>query len=107
MRSNPQLPLETPKADPEKIVRKGRAPREGNSTAEPGISNDFHFHPIETQISASHFPIIPSIGVSRSLKFGSVPVDFSPPGFGLEGEVFVIPISPEVVPWSRTRTLEE
>jgi hypothetical protein len=75
-------------------------------TAEPGISDDFHHPPIETPIFASHSPVIPSVGVSRSLKFGSVPVDFSPPGLGLEGESFVTPISPEVVPWFKPRTSE-
>ena len=64
MRSTPQLPLATPKDELEIIFRKGKAPREGTSTAEPCISNDFHFHPVETQISTSHFPIIPSVGVS-------------------------------------------
>jgi hypothetical protein len=105
-RSSPQLPLATPEADPEKIVRKGKALREGASTAELGISDDFYYPPIETPISSSHFPIIPSVGVSRTLNFGIVPVEFSPPGFGLEGEIFVTPISPEVVPWFRPRTSE-
>ena len=49
-RSTPQLPLATPEADLEKIVRKGKAPREGNSTVEPSISDDFHY-PIGTPIS--------------------------------------------------------
>jgi hypothetical protein len=62
--------------------------------------------PLETLISASHFPIIPSVGVSRILNFGSVPVEFSPPGLRLEGEILVTPLSPEVVPWSRPRTSE-
>jgi hypothetical protein len=31
MRSTPQLPLETPEADPEKLIRKGKALREGTS----------------------------------------------------------------------------
>jgi hypothetical protein len=105
-RSTPQLPLATPEADPEKIVRKGKAPREGTSTVEPGISDDFHCPPLETPISSSHSPIIPSVGVSQSLKFGSVPVEFSPPGLDLEGEILVTPLSPEVVPWSRPQTSE-
>jgi hypothetical protein len=64
MRSTPQLPLATPEADPEKIIRKGKALREGTSTAEPGISNNFHYPPTETPISASHSPVIPVVGVS-------------------------------------------
>jgi hypothetical protein len=73
-RSTPQLPLATPEADPEKIVIKGKALREGASTAEPSISDDFHCPPAETPIYASHSPIIQSIGVSRILNFGSVPL---------------------------------
>jgi hypothetical protein len=49
-RSTPQLPLATPEVDPEKIIRKGKALREGTSTAELGISDDFHYPPIETPI---------------------------------------------------------
>jgi hypothetical protein len=105
--SHPQLPLATPEADPQKIIRKGKALREGTSTAEPSISDDFHCSPVETPIVASHFPAIPSVGVSRSLKFGSVPVEFSPPGLRLEGESLVTPLSPEVVPWFRPRTSED
>jgi hypothetical protein len=103
-RSTPQLPLATPEADPEKIIRKGKALKKV-----PLLLNQvflmIFISSLETPISASHFPIIPSVGVSRSLKFGSVPVEFSPPIFGLEGESFVTPISPEVVPWLRPRTL--
>jgi hypothetical protein len=40
-RSTPQLPLATPEADPKKIIRKGKALREGTSV-EPGISDNFH-----------------------------------------------------------------
>jgi hypothetical protein len=107
MRSTPQLSLATPEADPEKIIRKGKTPQEGTSTAEPGISDDFHCPPVGTPISSSHFPIIQSVGVSQSLNFGSVPVEFSPPGLGLEGEILVTPLSPEIVPWFRPSASED
>jgi hypothetical protein len=42
-RSTPQLPLATPKADPEKIIRKGTTLQESSSTIEPSISDDFHY----------------------------------------------------------------
>jgi hypothetical protein len=87
-RSTPQLPLATPEADPEKIIRKGKAPREGTSTAVLGDSGNFHNPSLKTPVAASHSPIIPSVGVSRNLNFGSFPVDFSPPSLGLEGEIF-------------------
>jgi len=41
MRSTPQLPLTTPEADPEKIIKKGKALWESNSTVELGISDFF------------------------------------------------------------------
>jgi len=36
MRSHPQLPLSTPKTDPEVVLRKGKASKEEASTAESG-----------------------------------------------------------------------
>jgi len=68
---------------------------------EPGISDNFPCPPFETPFTASHSPVIPSVGVSRTLNFGSVPVDFSPPYLGLEGEIIVTPLSPEIVLWFR------
>jgi hypothetical protein len=59
-----RLPLATPEADPEKIVRKGKALREGTSTVEPGIFDNFHCPSLETPICVSHSPVIPSVGVS-------------------------------------------
>jgi hypothetical protein len=47
------LPLATPEAEPEKIIRKGKAFGGGTSTAKPGISDDFHC-PIGTPTPASH-----------------------------------------------------
>jgi hypothetical protein len=97
--------LATPEADPEKIIRKGKALHEGTSTVEPGISDDFHY-PIGTPISSFQPSVIPSVGVSRTLNFGSVPVEFSPPGLGLEGESLVTPLSPEIIPWFRPNASE-
>jgi hypothetical protein len=59
-----KLPLATPKADLEKIIRKGKALHGGTSTTEPGISDDFQYPPIGTPIYASHSTVIPSAGVS-------------------------------------------
>jgi hypothetical protein len=60
-RSNPQLDSTTLEADPEKIVKKGKAPQEGTYVVEPGISDDFHYPPLETPIFSSHSPIILSV----------------------------------------------
>jgi hypothetical protein len=84
----------TLEVDPEKIVRKGKAFRGGDSTAEPDISNNFPSPSVETPFSAPHSLVIPSAGVSQTLNFRSVPVEFSPPGLGLEGEILVTPLSP-------------
>jgi hypothetical protein len=73
MRSHPQLPLTTPEADPEKIIRKGKTPQEGTSASEPGDSGNFHNLPSETPVTVSVSPVIPSAGVSRTLNFGSFP----------------------------------
>jgi len=101
MRSSPLLPLKIPEVDLEKLIRKGKALREGSLATEPGISDSSHCPMLENPISTSHFPIRPLIGVSCLLNFGSVPVEFSPLGLGLEGDIFVTPISPDIVAWSR------
>jgi hypothetical protein len=56
-RSTPQLPLATPKADPEKIIRRQRTLEEGNSTAEPCDFGNFHSSPIEFLVVVSHFSV--------------------------------------------------
>jgi hypothetical protein len=66
-----------------------------------GISNNFHYPSLQTPISASHSPVIPFVGVSQSLNFGSVPIEFSPPSLGLEGENFFTHLSPKIVLWFR------
>jgi hypothetical protein len=106
MRSIPQLPLVTPEADLEKIIRKRKIPQEGASAAAPDISGNFHNPSLETSVSASHSSVIPSVGVSRSLKFGSVLVDLSPPRLCFDREIFDTHVSPEVVPWFKPKTLE-
>jgi hypothetical protein len=81
MRYTPNLPLATPEADPKKIIRRRKILEEGTSAAEPCISNDFHHPPIATPVAISHFPITPTVRVSRSLNFGSFPADFPSPSF--------------------------
>jgi hypothetical protein len=102
-RSHPQLPLATPEADPEVIIRKGKASEGETSTTEPG---NFPSPSVETPFSSSQLPSRPFSEVSRFLNFGSVPAEFSPPGLGLEGEILVTPLSPSIVPWRRPRTTE-
>jgi hypothetical protein len=94
-RSTPQLPLAPPEADLEKIIRKGNSSGGGTSTAKLGSSNDFHDF-IETPTPSSHPVYLPSVGVSRSLNFGSVPAGFSPLDLELVGDTLVTPLSLEV-----------
>jgi hypothetical protein len=105
MRSTPQLSLVTPEVNPKRIIRKGKTPREGISTTVLGDSDNLHDFFFKTPIAASSSPIIPSVGVSRSLNFGSVPVEFSPSRPHLE-EIFDTPVSPEIVRWFRPRSSE-
>jgi hypothetical protein len=78
MRSTPQLRLETPKADPKNIIRKGKTPQEGISTVVSSDSGNLHYSSLKTPIVASSSLVIPSVGVSKSLNFGSFPIEFSP-----------------------------
>jgi hypothetical protein len=48
MRSTPLFPLTTPEADPENLIIKGKALREGVLAAEPGISDNFPSPSVET-----------------------------------------------------------
>jgi hypothetical protein len=106
MRATPQLPLAIPEVDPKKIIRKGKALHDGTSTTELGISDDFHYPPVRTPMFVFPSTVIPSVGVPRTLNFGSVPIEFSPPGLGLEGERLVTPLSPKIILWFRPSALE-
>jgi hypothetical protein len=99
--------LTIPEVDPEKLIRKGKALREGYFTAELGISTSSHCPLLKTPISTSQFSIKPHAGVSRTLNFGSVPLEFFPPSLVSKRESLVTPFSPEVVPWSRPRTTKD
>ena len=103
-RSHPQLPLATPETDPEAVLRKGKASEEEASITELG-------NPPYPSVGAPFSPPQifhrPVSAVSRFLNFGSVPVEFSPPGLAPEGQDFVTSPSFEAVPWHRSPTLEE
>jgi hypothetical protein len=77
MRSTPHLPLETPEADPEKIIKKGKASQEGFSATVPGTSGHLHDSTFKTPVAISNSPLSPSAGVSRSLDFENFPIDYS------------------------------
>ena len=89
------MPLATPEADLEVIIRKGKASKGETSTAEPGNPPS---PSIKTPFSSPQLPSRPFSEVSHFLNFRSLPVEFSPPGLGLEGEILITPLSPKDVP---------
>jgi hypothetical protein len=99
--SHPQLPLATPEADPEAVLKRGKSFAEEVSIAEIGNPPS---PSVRTPFSPPRFLNRPPSEVSRFLNFGSVPAEFPPPGLGLEGEILVTPLSSEVVPRCRPRT---
>jgi hypothetical protein len=106
-RSTPEIPLETPEVDPEKIIKKGKTSQEGISSVVPGDSGNLHDPSFKTLVDVSNYSFLPSIGVSRSLDFETFPVEFSPLSPHLEEESFETPISPDIVKWFRPRSLED
>jgi len=68
-RSTPQLPLTTPEAESENIIKKGNTSQEGISIVVPGDSVNLQTSSFKTPVVASNSPIIPSVGVSKSLNF--------------------------------------
>ena len=93
--SHPQLPLATTEENPEVILRKGKAPQGESFASESGISPP---PSVKTPFSYSQLPSHPFPEFSHFLNFGSVPVEFSPPGLVSKGEILVTPPSLEVVP---------
>jgi len=93
--SHPQLPLATPEADLEAVLRKGKASEEEVSITEPG-------NPPYPFVGAPFSP--PQLfekhvsAVSHFLNFWSVPLGFSSPSLGPEGQYLVTPLSLEAIP---------
>jgi hypothetical protein len=85
----------------EVVLRKGKASEGEAFTTEPG---NLASPSVGTPFSPPQFLNRPFSEVSHFLNFGSVPVEFPPPSLGLEGEILVTPLSPEVVPWRRPKT---
>jgi hypothetical protein len=106
MRSTPQLPLETPKSIPKKIIKKGKTSHEFLSAIVPGDSGSLCDSSFKNPVIVSNSPFIPSTGVYRSLDFESFPVGIPPSSLRLEGESFETPVSPDIVKWFRPRKLE-
>jgi hypothetical protein len=84
-----------PETDPEVVLRKGKASEEEASTIGPGNPP---YSSVGTPFSPPQFLDRLVSKVSCFLNFGSVPVEFSSPGLGPEGQDLVTPLSPETVP---------
>jgi hypothetical protein len=82
------LPLATLESDLENIIKKGKTSQEGLSTDVPGDCGNLHDSSFKTLVVASNYPIIPSIGVSISLNFGSFRIELPPSSLHLEGGSF-------------------
>jgi hypothetical protein len=106
-RSTPHLPLTTPEADPKKIIKKGKASQEGLSVVVPGDSGNLHDSSFKTLVVVSNSPFLSSVGVSRSLNFGSFLAELPHSSLELEGESFETPVSLDIVKWFRPRNLED
>jgi hypothetical protein len=93
-----------PETDPEVVLRKGKASEEEASITEPG-------NPPYPSVGAPFSPPQlfdrPVFAVSHFLNFGSVPIEFSSPGLGPEGQDLVTPLSPKAIPWRRLTTTED
>jgi hypothetical protein len=105
-RSTPQLPLTTPEADPERIIKNGKTSQEGISIVVPGDSGNLHDSSFKTPVATSNSPFMPSIGVSRSLYFERFHVELPPSSLHLEGESFDTLVSHDIVKWFRPKILE-
>jgi len=97
-RSHPQLPLAVPEENPEVIRRKEKSSLRESFASQTSISAP---PAVKTPLSCSQLSSYPFSEVSRSLNFGSVPTEFSPPG-----EILVTPPSLEVVPQYRPQASE-
>jgi len=106
-RSTPHIPLETPKADPEKIIKKGKASQEFFSTILPGTLGHLHDSTFKTPVAISNSPLLPSAEVSKSLDFENFPIEYSSFSPKLKKENFETLASPDVVSWFELENLED
>jgi hypothetical protein len=66
-RSNPQLPLVPPEADPEKIIKKGKASQKSFSAAATSASGQLPDSTLDTPVVLSSKLPLPSAEVSKNL----------------------------------------
>ena len=66
-RSNPHLPLDTPKANPKNIIKKRKSSQEGFLSVVLGTSGHFPDSIFKTRVAISSTPLLPSIEIYRNL----------------------------------------
>jgi hypothetical protein len=106
-RSTPHLPLATPEADPEKIIKKGKSSQEGFSAVVPGTTGHFPDSTFKTPVTVSSTPLLSSVEISRNLNLEDFPVEYSSFSPKLKEESFEVLASPDVVSWFRLESLED
>jgi hypothetical protein len=109
-RSTPHLPLATPEADPEKIIKKGKASQEVFSTTVSGTTGNFPDSTFQTPVVVSSAPLLPFVETPEKLNLGDFPVEyssFSPQLKEERFENFEVLASPDVVNWFRLEILED
>jgi hypothetical protein len=104
-RSTPHLPLATPEADPEKIIKKGKSSQEGFLTVVPGTTGHFPDSTFKTLVAISSTPLLPYVEISRNLNLEDFPVEYSSFSPKLKEESFEVISSLDVVSWFRLESL--
>jgi hypothetical protein len=95
-RSNPQLPLVPPEADPEKIIKKGKYSQKSLSSATTSASGQFPDSTLNTPaVLSSKLPLY-STEVSKNLDFEEFPVENFSSEIGLKEENIDIFSSPDI-----------
>jgi hypothetical protein len=106
-RSNPQLPLVPPEADPEKIIKKGKASQESFFVVATSASGQLPDSTLNTPVVISSNPSLPSAEVSKNLDFQKFPIEYSSFETDLKEERFEIISSPDIVKWFSLESLED
>jgi hypothetical protein len=106
-RSNPQLPLVPPKADPEKISKKGKCSQEFFYVAATSSYGQLPDSTLNTPVLISSNPSLPTAEVSKNLDFQKFCIEYSSFETDLKEERFEIISSPDIVKWYSLESLEE
>jgi hypothetical protein len=110
MRSTPHLPLDTPKANLEKIMKKGKSSQEGFSATILGTNGNVLSSTSKTPVVVSSAPLLPLVETSKKLNLGYFPIEYYSFAPYLKEEIFEnfeVLASLDVVIWFRLGSLED